>query len=363
MYGLFKQSMHCMRGIGLAMLLAGLAMPALGAQSLMIHPVKLPNRQSHWPDAGFVDMVGPMRLPTDKSIKEHIAVWVRVPKSGIIRVTWLPQQKRYTLLFPPGTVADRIDSGHDAKQAMMTVNGISDVRGARIGPDGHTWFHDYEPVPGTSGRWLEGYEWRRAGPAEDDLAADRLIKLFYPGAPARAKGEMNVFRRLNQCGACHRLNRPVPTLMPGARRTHAGHALDTVVSQTSMSKPATSPGSPRPHAVLPMTDADGFFQPITVMTDTMVVRNHRRWDLNADDPYITVKCGDEKTTAITRGDDRYYACADGSVPTGTLDMVAALGHGDPHALKVCKARTYLYGHMDAVGRKVFRRFYEECRAR
>lgn len=363
MSGLFKRPGRCARWMGLTMLLASLAMPALGAPDLRIHPVQLPNRLSYWPDAGFVDMVGPMRLPTDKSIKDHIAVWVRVPKDGIIKVTWLPDQKRYTLLFPPGTVADRVESERNAKQAMLTVNGISDVRGARIGADGRTWFHDYEPVPGESGRWLKGYEWLRAGPVEDNLAADRLIKLFYPGAPARARDEMAEFRRLNQCGACHRINRPTPAHMPGAMSTHAAHILDTVDRPSSMSTRAAIPGATRPHAVVPMTDADGFFQPITVMTDTMVVRNHRRWDLNADDPYITVKCGDQKTTAITHGDARYYVCANGDVPTGTLDMTAALKHKDPHALKVCKARTYLYAHMDAVGKKAFKRFYEECRGR
>lgn len=361
MSGLHRLFCHGMRRACLAVLLACIAAPALAAAALRIHPVQVPNRLDYWPDAGFVHMVGPTRLPTDKRIRDHIAVWVRVPKGGVIQVTWLPGQKRYTLLFPPGTVADRVESDYNAKQAMLTINGIADVRGARIGKDGHTWFHDYEPVPGTPGHWLKGYEWRRAGPVQDDLAADRLIRLFYPGAPARAEQEMAEFRRLNQCGACHRVNRPTPAHMPGARRTHAGHALDTVVNQSSMGTPAASPGSPRPHAVLPMTDADGFFQPITVMTDSMVVRNHRRWDLNADDPFITVRCGDEKTTAVTQGDARYYVCANGDVPTGTLDMLAALKHRDPHALKVCKARTYLYDHMDAVGKRVYRKFYQECR--
>ena len=311
------------------------------AADIHLHAVRIPNNPDYWRDAGFVDMVGPMRLPTDKSIGEHIAVWVRVPKHGIIKVRWLKDQQRYTIVFPPGTIADRVDSSKDEHDVMQVIHGVADVRGARIGADGRTWFHDYEPVPGEPKQWLKGYAWLRMDPAGDDRAADSLIQLFYPGAPARAAKQMAMFRRLNQCGACHALNRPMPTRLAAVQFTQAAE--------------------PPRHAVLPMTDDDGFFQPITVMTDTMVVRNHRPWDLNADDPYITVRCGKDKTTAITRGERRYYTCADGSVPTGTLDMLAALKHHDPHALKVCKARRYLYRHMDAQGRKAYRAFYAECR--
>lgn len=335
-----KQNGSIWRPVALVTLLVGFGVPALGAPDIKIHPVQLPDDLNYWPDAGFVDMVGPTRLPTEKSIQDHIAVWVRLPEKGVIKVTWLPDQKRYTLLFPPGTVADRVESMKNAKQAMLTINGIQDVRGARIGADGQTWFHDYEPVPGTPGKWLKGFEWLRSGgPVGDDLAADSLIKLFYPGAPAKAKVEIAQYRRLNQCGACHVVNRPAPT-----------------------STEATSSDNPRPRLLLSMTDADGFYQPITVMTDTMVVRNHRPWGLNADDPYITVMCGDQRIAAITNDGARYYVCADGKVPTGTLDMASALQHKDPHAFKVCKARNYLYEHMDAEGKKIYKKYYVECKS-
>lgn len=52
---------------------------------------------------------------------------------------------------------------------------------------------------------------------------------------------------------------------------------------------------------------------------------------------------------------------DRGVPTGILGMVAALRHEGPHALKVCKARTYPNRHMDALGKKVYKRFCEACR--
>ncbi|MGH8283847.1 MAG: hypothetical protein ACRESE_08390, partial [Gammaproteobacteria bacterium] len=182
-----------------------------------------------------------------------------------------------------------------------------------------------------STKWLSGYSWLRTGPADDNLAADSLLKLYYPGASAKAKQEMAMFRRLNQCGACHQANRPVPT-------TTASSGL-----------------------ALSETDAHGFFQPITVLTDSMTVVNDRPWDLNADDPYITVWCGNDKAELTTKGDSyRRYTCPGNSAPVGKLDMAAALKHKDRHALKVCAARKYLYQHMDQKGREPFASGFAEC---
>lgn len=323
-----KPSLVCMC---LAAVLGSATASALGAGDMYIHPAQIPNEPNYWRDAGFVEMVGPVRLPTDKTIGEHIAVWLRIPKGGKIAVHRLPGQTRYTMKFPPGTVADRVDSSENEHDAMQVIHGVADVRGARIGADGETWFHDYEPVPGEPIKWLRGYEWLRTDPGGDNLAADSLIKLFYPGSPAKAKEEMAEFRSLNQCGACHQENRPVPVT-------------------------ASADGSS-----FKETDADGFFQPIAVLTDAMSLVNTRPWDLNAGDPYITVWCGRKKAQLILKGNSyRRYTCPDHSVPTGRLDIVAALRHGDSHALKVCAARRYLYEHMTEDARKAFTLGFAEC---
>lgn len=318
------------------LLLMFLCCTAAFGQNIDLHAVRIPNRLSYWPQHGFVQMVPPVKLPTTKSIHEYIMVWLRIPTGEKITVGWLPKQKRYTLKFPPGTVADRIDGGENQKQAMFTVNGISDVRGARIGAKGRTWWHVYEPVPGESSNWLKGFEWLRTSAHEDDLAADSFIKLYYPGVPAKAKREMAVFRKLNQCGACHHRNRPIPT----------------IVKKGSVVFPG---------ATFPETDADGFFQPITVLTDAMTLVNSRPWDRNVGAPYITVRCGDHKARLTIKGDTyRRYTCPDHRAPVGTLDMATALKHKSPHALKVCASRRYLYEHMTAKGRKDFARDFAEC---
>ncbi len=155
-------------------------------------------------------MVPPVRLTEDKSIDEKIMVWLRIPAGQKVQVQWLANENRYTLRFPPQTVTDRIDGGENQKQAMFTVNGITDVRGARVGADGSTLWHVYEPVPGKSSGWLAAMNgWHRASGRQSRRGqADQTV---LSGGPAKAKQEMAVFRRLNRCGACHQPDRPVPT--------------------------------------------------------------------------------------------------------------------------------------------------------
>jgi hypothetical protein len=322
-------------------LLACVCPVTVQAQDNQLHAVRWPNRISYWQQSGFVEMVPPLRLPTDKSTDDTIQVWLRIPDDGKVKVQWLPDQQRYTLKFPNGTVADRVESVHNEHDAMQVVNGIDDVRGARIGADGRMWFHVYEPVPGQAKRWLQGYAWLRSSSQGDALAGDSLIKLYYPDAPASAHAEMQDFRILNQCALCHVINQPAPTKVPDA----------SIFNGLTL-----APGT----IVNMMTDADGFFQPITVLTDRMTVRNARPWDLNADDPFITVWCGSQKTTAVANGDQRGYTCPDNGVPIGKLDMPAALEHKNKHALQVCDARKYLYAHMQEDGRKAFAASFLEC---
>ena len=91
------------------------------------------------------------------------------------------------------------------------------------------------------------------------------------------------------------------------------------------------------HVYEPLPDRDQQW-----LEHTMTVRIHRRWDLNDDDPFVSVSCGGRKVQAITDGESRGYACPPDTIAVGTLDLRAALAAKDPHALQVCKARTDLF---------------------
>jgi len=313
-----------------AILLAG-SLRAFG-QDIQLRPVEIPNDESYWRRSGFVEMVPPVRLPSDTRNDNVIKVWLRIPDGQRITLEWLADQKRNTLRFPPGTIADRVETMKNERKAMLVINGIEDVRGATIDANGATRFHVYEPVPGGAPDRLQGFEWLRIDNAADDRAADSLIALYFPKAPPEAKAESDVFRRLNQCGACHQLNQSAP-LMVGPR----------VPGRLNL-----------------LTDAHGFFQPITVLENTMAVRSSRPWDVNADDPFVSVWCGSERTTATTDGARRSYRCPNGEQPIGKLDIAAALAKGDAHALGVCESRKYLFAHMDDKARAAYAPYFAEC---
>ena len=128
-----------------------------------------------------------MPLPTNKRNDNAIRVWLRIPDGRKITLRRLDDQ-RSTLAFPPGTVADRVETMKGEQKAMVLINGIEDVRGATIDQDGGTFFHVYEPVPDGPPDRLRGYEWPRSDNAADDRA-DSLVALFYPSAGEAAQAE------------------------------------------------------------------------------------------------------------------------------------------------------------------------------
>ena len=287
--------------------------------------VQIPNDLHYWENAGFAEMVPPVRLPSDKDHLESIRVWLRVPEDQKISVSWVESQSRYSLIYPPGTVADRVDS---SKSDPASTEGVDDVRGARIDERSNTIFHDYETVPGESPDWLKGYEWKRDGDNADKAAADALVSLFFPKGYNWDPAVIRQFRQLNQCAACHQADAPAPTTTAPPFRFES--------------------------------DSRGFFQPMTVLQNSMTVRDHRQWDLNADDPFVTVWCGDQQTYAVVDGDTRKYECPGEIAPIGKLDIIAALKEHDPHAEQVCSSRNYLYLHMDIQARTAFKPMFEDC---
>jgi hypothetical protein len=261
-----------------------------------------------------------LRLPSDSDLSDTIEVWLKLPEDGAVSVQWVSEAgaKRPSLVFPPGTVADRVEYFRGSE-------GVYDVRGARIDAAGASVFHVLEVPRGGDPEWLRGYEWARADDAADMLAADQLIGLLYKGA---SQSEMDSFRSSNHCSACHEMNLPRPVQMTQRLRHRS--------------------------------DARGFFQPTAVIESAMTVRLNRAWDTNFEDPFISVWCGPSPALAWLQGDQRGYRCANGTVPLGRLDFQAALGAGDEHALQVCEARAYLHQHLDAGARAAYAAPLAEC---
>ena len=286
--------------------------------------VQIPNDLHYWEKEAFVEMVGPLRLPFDKEHLENIRVMLKIPDDQKVGVSWVESQQRYSLVYPGGTIRP----GDSSKEDLHSEETVDDVRGARIDEQLNTIFHDYQEVPDTDGKWLEGFEWQREGAQADAQAADALVKLFFPPGHNWNPNEIKHFRTLNKCAACHEPDAPSPLTTAPPWRWE--------------------------------TDTRGFFQPITVLGNSETVRDHRDWDFNADDPFITVWCGDQQTHAFVNGDVRNYRCPNDIAPVGKLDIRAALQIHDEHAEQVCQSRLYLYLHMNEDAKKAYRSAFDEC---
>jgi hypothetical protein len=299
--------------------------PTLLAQTF----VEIPNDITAWQRNGFSDIEGLLELPTNSAKNDHIHVWLKIPESQKLSVITLPSG-RFSLVYPPGSQADRVESTDDF---------IDDVRGARVDENGNTLFHDYQPLdsrdktPTPKGALptdtlLYGYEWKRTDDNLDKLAGAQLSKLyFFPGVSWSPEVEL-AFQKLNHCGGCH-----TPNIEPN---------------------PSANPRDDYE------SDSRGFFQIMTALEDRIIVRDHRGWDLNADNPNVTVRCGDKVVRATTRENFRGYECNKGVSAVGELDIKKGLAAHDRHTLKLCQSRKYLFDHMDDLARNAFTKQFEDC---
>jgi len=80
-------------------------------------------------------------------------------------------------------------------------------------------------------------------------------------------------------------------------------------------------------------------------------------------PYVTVWCGTKKDPVelIQNEMGRFYKCPAGVSAMGTFNVAQGLLASDPHTLKLCSARKYLFHHMDAKARFEFRKQFNECK--
>src|SRR5690606_22308656 len=119
---------------------------------------------------------------------------------------------------------------------------------------------------GEPGAPLLGYSWPRAHPEAWRDATALLVSMLRQtrmpiDQPPMDEAALERFVANQECGSCHRPN--VPRAVGDRGR--------------------------RPHRA---TDADGCFVPLTVLHTTAAISEARPVDVNADDPYVTVRCVD-----------------------------------------------------------------------
>jgi len=279
-------------------------------------PVDIAGADDYFAKNGYVELVPPVRLPTDADGRTRIAVWLKLPKRGSIELDAAGR-----LRMPDGAVAERVESVGDR---------VIDVRGTRFDDDGKEWFHVYR----RAGDRLVGVEWPRDDAGAEKRARARIEELVRDSETADGGArETSIarWRALEDCAACHQKDRDEATLV-GALPNRA-------------------------------TDGSGLFVPATVLSDAAPLERHRPRDLNIEDHDIRITCArGAAMIAADKEGGRQPRCTDGGVPRATLDVASALAAGDKHAQQMCASRRWLASRLTDKARARFAAAVAECPA-
>lgn len=290
-----------------------------------VTPLTIDDPLGHWAREGFVELVPPTRLPSSSPRIDQIEIWLRLPADAVITTEVGDDGGPPRLRMPHGAIAERVEYAGEGARRF-----VADVRGTRFGRDGRERFRVLRPRAPDPDAPLVGFEWDRGDEAQQAEVTARMIELLTTTPPVQAMAEdaqaraIARFRQINACAPCHRPNKPVN------RREREGGLPNRA------------------------TDASGLYTVATVLADEAPIERYRRHGRDHGDPFITFWCGLEGPVSADSDDiARTPTCADGAVPTGRIDLPAALAAGDPHARALCRARIYLHRHLDAAGQRAF----------
>lgn len=320
-------------GAGVAVGLVGLGVWL--ARPRAPHELVIDAPETWWAENGFVALAPPVHLPESAGDRGRTVVWLKLPEGAAIDTVAVSDPRGFTLDFPPGTVADRVEYWRPNADAPLQV---ADVRGVRVEADGRQVFRVFRPREARPGAALYGYEWAR-GDAEAKARVHAAITarmeagsgFAWPSRPEGRQKAIAGYLGKSGCATCHTPDRP-----------------DVLVGKSAI-------------GVQRGTDHSGFFVPQTLLRDDAPLESYRTHDPNADDPCVRVTCGDAVATPTTTpAGGKRFRCANGAVPRGRFDLDCAVRAADGHGAAVCASRRVLYDHLDEPAREHFRAAFEAC---
>lgn len=292
-----------------------------------VERLRIEHPESHWSDAGFVELVPGTHLPSSDAEIDQVEVWIRLPDGGVIETVQGPDGP--SLRLPAGTELDRVELAGRGEARRVV-----DVRGARIDAEGRANHRVLRRESGRPGAALFGVAW----PAEDAeahaAATDMLIDGLAATAELRAMDHgaadrtLRSIRSKNTCNGCHQASQP--------EATHVGERI-----------------------VARGTDASGFYVPLQMLRDASPLEAYGAFDRSLDDPFVSVRCP-SGTPVIVDEPRMHLQCEDGAIPTGAFAVARARSEHDARAEALCAGRAYLAAHLDEAGRRTFAEAIAEC---
>jgi hypothetical protein len=256
-----------------------------------------------WKNAGFIDVVTPVRAPTSTDRSAHIRVVIRVPSGTMISASSMPV----------GSQAARIEYGTsdaDPDAKVSSAWKVLDVRSFEWTSNG---LDCLVQRPDGDGR-LEGLRWRcstgndaRAG----ELLAQYVREQRFSG-PRSSDGRQQAGRHIasiNGCSDCHQANRP------------ENRSVGALVQRG--------------------TDNAGMFSLMSAFHDQDPLERYRPTDSNAGDRWLTAVCPQSEI------DLEAARCRDTLRPRLRLDVRGGLLAGDRHVQQLCNSRQQLAKIFDA----------------
>jgi hypothetical protein len=108
------------------------------------------------------------------------------------------------------------------------------------------------------------------------------------------------------------------------------------------------------------TDGAGLFQIQTVLTDHAPVESYAPREQNSADPNVEVRCGSAPASLEKTKFGSAFRCPTRRVPMGYLNVSRGVQMGDARVLALCRARRYLFEHLDQPGRDAFADAFRVC---
>jgi len=278
------------------------------------------NQQLYWQEQQFVELVPPIPLPSVHAGSRVITL-LRVPHDGAIGARRHDDEDRWVLVYPPGTLAERVAFVSAEVPGAWTV---SDARGAET-REGEQQLRVLRPLHAEAYSPLVGLSWRRGDVrartevyARLDAQRRRVPEPFRTRLPRSA----DRLRPLDACPACH-------------------HDAAEVRLDREASSNRTR-----------LSDTAGWFTPLAVLSQEALLEDVDAMPQRLR-PMVSLRCADGSEPVRDR-------CASGAPALARYALARAVSRRDPHALRVCQSRRYLFDRSDGTVREAFRGAFAEC---